>query len=157
MRTVYVVSSGQYSDYGIIAVFLDKQRAEQFVTEYNKTDKYDSADIEEWNADEVPAGDLLFEVDRWFTLKDGVMTEKFYTEIVLDPDRIAKIGEVKAIPSEAQDWGDWKTRKNPPDKKVYTLLTVYVEADTVERAVKVAREKFDSYRVEKGLIGDPAA
>ena len=35
--TAYVVTSGQYSDYHIVAVFLDEEAATQFVNEYNAT------------------------------------------------------------------------------------------------------------------------
>ena len=48
--TIYIVTAGEYSDYGILAAFLDKTKAEQFVERYNRGVNYDSdkAEIEEY-------------------------------------------------------------------------------------------------------------
>lgn len=46
---IYIVTAGEYSDYGILAAFLDKTKAEQFVEKYNRPDGYyDRAEIEEY-------------------------------------------------------------------------------------------------------------
>ena len=56
---IYVVTSGEYSDYGIRAVFTDKNAAEKYVEQLNTPlhegeymSEYDVARIEEWTADE---------------------------------------------------------------------------------------------------------
>lgn len=46
---VYVITSGEYSDYGICAVTLDKEQAELLKIRYS--DKYDTAYIEEYDTD----------------------------------------------------------------------------------------------------------
>lgn len=46
---VYVITCGEYSDYGICAVTLDKKQAELLKAEYS--DKYDEAFIEEYDTD----------------------------------------------------------------------------------------------------------
>lgn len=46
---IYIVTCGEYSDYGILAAFLDKSKAESFVEKYNRPDGcYDKAEIEEY-------------------------------------------------------------------------------------------------------------
>ena len=50
--TVYVVTSGEYSDYGISAVFTDKEKAEIYCAAHS--DKYDeNYYIEEYDTEEV--------------------------------------------------------------------------------------------------------
>ena len=53
---IYIVTIGEYSDYGILASFLDKTKAEAFTQTYNRghgTEHYDEARIEEFE-DGVP-------------------------------------------------------------------------------------------------------
>lgn len=53
---IYIVTCGEYSDYGVLAAFLDKSKAEAFVQKYNRghgTEHYDEASIEEYE-DGVP-------------------------------------------------------------------------------------------------------
>lgn len=49
---IYIVTSGEYSDYSINAVFTDKAKAEAFVEIKNRGSRWSSCDIEEWDADE---------------------------------------------------------------------------------------------------------
>lgn len=48
--TIYVVTSGQYSDYGIDAVFLDKRKAAIYLAAHEDYEDYfsDTLRIEEW-------------------------------------------------------------------------------------------------------------
>ena len=49
IRTSYIITSGNYSDYHIVAVFMDRQQAEHFLWCYNRThSRYNQADIETW-------------------------------------------------------------------------------------------------------------
>ena len=56
--TIYAVSSGTYSDYGIRALFSTKEKAEEYIAKHTDTinpkltDCYDAYDIEEWELDE---------------------------------------------------------------------------------------------------------
>lgn len=45
---IYIVTAGEYSDYGIIAATKDKETAERIANEYNKESKYEEAQIEEY-------------------------------------------------------------------------------------------------------------
>lgn len=49
MSEIYIVTSGCYSDYGISAVFTDKQSAEDYVKECHKCGQSD-ASVETWEA-----------------------------------------------------------------------------------------------------------
>jgi len=55
MKTVYVVTSGTYSDYGVNAIFSSKQKAQAYIdTVNNKTEGWQQLDeprIEEWLMD----------------------------------------------------------------------------------------------------------
>lgn len=45
---IYIVTAGEYSDYGIIAATKDKETAEKIANKYNKESKYEEAQIEEY-------------------------------------------------------------------------------------------------------------
>lgn len=49
---IYIVTSGEYSDYSIDSVFTDKAKAEACVELRNRASNYSVYDIEEWEADE---------------------------------------------------------------------------------------------------------
>ena len=50
MSTVYIVTSGSYSDYSINAVFSTEALADQYVA-VHQTGPYDRLDVEEWTLD----------------------------------------------------------------------------------------------------------
>lgn len=65
---VYVITSGEYSDYGICAVTLDKKQAELLKERYSG--KWDEARIEEYDTDDykIEAGDKgtwIYEPNCW--------------------------------------------------------------------------------------------
>lgn len=48
MNKIYIVTTGEYSDYRIVKVFLDKEKAEKYAEVYQKTDKCaDNTSVEE--------------------------------------------------------------------------------------------------------------
>ena len=50
---IYIVSSGEYSDYSINSVFTDKAKAEACVEIRNRASNYSVYGIEEWDADQT--------------------------------------------------------------------------------------------------------
>ena len=66
-KTIYVVTSGEYSDYGIEAMFSKEKDAATLVRYYNATHRYDDARIEEWALDAgmnyPPKGMNFYRVD----------------------------------------------------------------------------------------------
>lgn len=48
MTTIYVVTSGEYSDYGIEAIFDTREKAELYCAYQNSAERGETAEIEEW-------------------------------------------------------------------------------------------------------------
>ena len=127
--TVYVITSGDYSDYAIEALFTDKAKAEAFVYIYNKSHEWDSACIEEYEADAIAVPDgYWFMVTkhsgrvyaRAFDGKYSNLTE----DVVQDEDFIE------------------------PGKYVKT----WVFSDSLEKAKKIAIDRFTQYEAKKNGI-----
>lgn len=66
MKTIYLVTSGEYSDYGIQAVFSKKVLAENFIASFSKNGGSYIPTIEEWEMDPkdfiVPKGYHAYKV-----------------------------------------------------------------------------------------------
>lgn len=84
---VYVITSGEYSDYGIRAVALSREKAELICAMLNSTKRYysDVATIEEYDTDEIQCGvnedvGLCYEARfNYKTLKNIYWGEPFYS------------------------------------------------------------------------------
>lgn len=71
--TIYIVTSGAYSDYSIDAVFLDRALADEYCRLDKERDSYDPARVEEWDvSDSVPSltSYITIEVDYQGTAKE---------------------------------------------------------------------------------------
>jgi hypothetical protein len=64
---IYVITSGSYSDYGIIRIFTDKVKAELYV-KLNPYARGDSTELQTWQTDD----DTLFEQVRYVTVDYSV-------------------------------------------------------------------------------------
>ena len=62
--TIYVVTQGEYSDYGIKAVFTDKEQAIYYAALHND-DYYEPCMLEEYEADEVKIDTSKDMADKW--------------------------------------------------------------------------------------------
>ncbi len=76
MKNVYLVSTGNYSDYHIVAAFSKEEKAKKFIEIIDKRKKYESDeyDIEILELDKI--GNLTARGYRWFKvtmLKDGTV------------------------------------------------------------------------------------
>lgn len=60
---VYIVTSGEYSDYGIEIVFTDRDQAELYCAMHEND--YDSPRVEEWDADDVEIDSAKPYMRRW--------------------------------------------------------------------------------------------
>lgn len=76
----YIVTSGEYSDYHICAVFLDKSTAEEYVKRFNSSEGcYDAAGISEWDIlSEVPHVVVVYN-KAWRPLPGGERSWTFTT------------------------------------------------------------------------------
>lgn len=100
MTTIYVVTSGAYSDYSIHAVFSTKELAEEYVAFGTQHDQfsYTGADIEEWELDQgseqARSGLACYQVyftdllrgDIGFLNDWGVVTKPMREEVIDRPD-----------------------------------------------------------------------
>lgn len=120
---IYIVTSGEYSDYEIEAVFTTKEKAVEYV-EQNGT-RYN---IEEYNLDEeVEKKTQLWSIE--FCVEDGKLCEASPTSY----DR-NKVIDTCFI------FDTFGYRKEIP------YIRFYVDADAMDRAVKIARERFASVK-----------
>ena len=125
-KKIYIVTSGEYSDYGINAVFTTKEKAveymEQHETNYN---------IEEYNLDEeVEKKTQLWCVE--FCVEDGKLYEASPTSYNRD-----KVVDTCFI------FDTFSYRKKIP------YIHFYVDADSMDRAVKIARERFAAVKANE--------
>lgn len=117
-KKIYIVTSGEYSEYGINAVFSTKEKANAYIqqngTEYN---------IEEYILDE----EVKNETQLWrivFCVEDGKLYEASPTSC--DRNEVVDTCYVKLL---------WSRKHH---------ITFYIDADSMDRAVKIARERFVS-------------
>lgn len=121
-KKIYIVTSGEYSDYRIDAVFTTKEKAvnylEQHGTCYN---------IEEYNIDE----EVKKKTQLWyimFCIEDGNLLEANPTSFNRD-----KMVDTCSI-------------FYPFDIVRKPYIFFYVDADSMDRAIKIARERFTAVK-----------
>ena len=123
---IYVVTSGCYSDYHIVAATLDKDIAEKIAAKFSG--RYDECEIEEYVNAEVmlkPAWIIKFD-------KSGIVTDTYECRSEYDYENIGEVYENKSI----YYGGNYH-------------VSVTVSADDLESAIKIAAEKRARYLAEK--------
>jgi len=120
MKKIYVVSSGEYSDYGIDAIFDSKGLAEKYISAFDQN-CYDQMEIEEWelnpNENEVKNGRKAFCV------------------------RMDKQGNTKEVEWRDSTFGLRNTSLNISFTYNKELMNCYCFANDEKHAVKIANEK----------------
>lgn len=124
-KKIYIVTSGEYSDYGIDTVFSTKEKAKAYIqqngTNYN---------IEEYDLDE----EVEKKTQLWgvvFRVEDGKLLEA----ITRSYDK-----------NEVVDTCYISDRLSS-NKKCY--IRFYVDADSMDRAVKIASERFAAVKANE--------
>jgi hypothetical protein len=137
MMKVYVVTSGCYSDYGIEAVFSDREAASRYCKLRNAdmsdggSDSHDYR-IEEWPVDEEPVEDLPNGL-RGFRVrisKDGEVS-KVHSYSVAD----VRIGYIRFYEADSRGWG-YSQEFTGIESVSFPIL-----ARGEEQAIKIANEK----------------
>lgn len=126
-KKIYIVTSGEYSDYSIDAVFTTKEKAvdyvEQHGTDYN---------IEEYNLDE--------EVEK-------------KTQLWCIVFRVEDVKLCEACPSSCCDGNKVLDTCSVFESFGYrgaeSYIRFYVDADSMDRAVKVASERFAAVKANE--------
>lgn len=122
---VYVITKGEYSDYGIVAVTLEKEKAEELKILYS--DSWGEAMIETYDTD-----DYYVENGRFYIVEIGKKSAINVQEVgvISMDDR----NEVKLIT-------DWRTKKEK--------YVVYVKANDEEHAKKIASDLVAKYKAQE--------
>lgn len=131
---VYVITKGEYSEYGIYAVTLDKEQAELLKAEYS--DKWDEAFIEEYDTDNswIEVSDdykPIWNVE--FRCRDNKIVRCY--KISHDNIRHGEIFEVH-----------WYNNKRCDE------LKVFVEAKDEEHAEKIATDRYMKWLAEQNNL-----
>ena len=126
--TVYVITRGDYSDYHICAVSLDKDKAKRLAKMYS--DNYDDAHVEEWETDTVADINAL----------NG--RRPYYVQF--NPD-----GSVDAFERTYEYW----EFEPGVDELDYGIVSFRVYAPDEEKARKIACDMRAKYLAEKeGIV-----
>lgn len=129
---VYVVTTGNYSDYGIEGIFSTEEKANEFMEALE--DERDWNAIAEWDMDDAAGTKIKDGHSPWrvLILRDGTVEE-------------AKIGnelDRYGIRESSEVWKRSKlplwTRENPD---IQDCLNVKCLAKSAEHAIKIASEK----------------
>lgn len=131
-KTVYIVTEGEYSAYGIVAVFDDRTLADAYVT--GDKDRYEMR-VEKWVLN--PGADRIREGLKTYTvwlLRDGTVHQvtSDWSEAV-QPGRVASYADYQ---------GDRIRRRQ--------CFEVTLYAKTEEQAIKAANERRAQYLAEGG-------
>lgn len=123
---IYIVTSGEYSDYGIEAVFTTKEKAVDYVEQHGT--RYN---IEEYNLDEeVEKKTQLWCIE--FCVEDGKLCEACPSSY----DR-NKVVDTCSI------FNTFGYRKDEHH------IRFYIDADLMDKAVKIARERFAAVKANE--------
>lgn len=128
---VFVVTQGAYSDYHIIAVCIDKNRAQQIarLTSKDLNDSYSRSEIEEYELDEAY----------------GLFPENISNIYRLEYDDAKKLTLLKCENGEDEYNDALSDFVNHSGKKYIT----YVFANTPEDALKIGADRITQFRAEE--------
>lgn len=115
MATVYIVTDGEYSDYGIVGVFSTRELADTCAKNLIKS-KWSNAKVETWNLDP--------HVDE---LRQGLAPWTVTMDRDGNSDAIIDAGSLDSKEDERHDWSG--------------KYTFYVWAEDEQHAVKIANER----------------
>lgn len=123
MEKVYIVTSGEYSDYTIEAVFSTREKAEEFVSVLKLNYP---AEIVEWNVDGIIEGDEARHYEATFAYETGelLLTEEVYMFIHLRP-------MIQAMPDNGGNFNikiQFSTAKTDAVRKIASEIFMQVKA-----------------------------
>ncbi len=125
---VYLVTKGEYSDYGVLGVFLDRALADEFAAQRR-------ADVEVWplGALDLPIGHRRYRV---------IMDEEGSTD-TYGVDEISATDESEDLSHTEGDLTGPMTKWGTPERYLYAgTRAIYVTTDMGEEgAIKIANER----------------
>ena len=134
---IYVITQGEYSDYHIVGVAIDEEKAKR-IAEVN-SDSWDEATINEYDTDsfdEVIENGRMYHVTKHDTgkIRASIMEKWQLTD--LEEDEIGKVSRDRGT--------SWSGRS-------YNDLHTYIRAKNVDHAIKIASEKFAEYEYREAV------
>lgn len=134
---VYLITAGEYSDYGVLAVCSTREKAEHFCEVLNRNGGWygDKAEIEEYPVDSIPIEDL--DIPVWCV---GFSGDPCCVYAVTKRDRGGALDINKLNPYRVHDFSASVGGSD---------YTIDVLAETEEEAVKKASDYLAKYRAEK--------
>lgn len=138
MTTVFVVTSGSYSDYRINGLYSTREKAEEAIARSSRSSDYD---IEEYTLD-PPNADFkegwdMYSVVLWTSMTSGVDSKTRCSKVHKDLGGFYSYVSPES-PHYFEMWGEWT--RNASRLTGYRF-GCYVYADSEERAIKVANER----------------
>ena len=124
-KKIYIVTSGEYSDYHIDAVFTTKEKAVDYVEQHGTCYNIEEYDLDE----EVEKKTQLWHIV--FCVEDGKLNEASPTSY--NRNRVVDTCYI----SEPFNW------------RAKSCICFYVDADSMDRAVKIARERFAAVKANE--------
>lgn len=135
--TVYVVTTGEYSDYCICRVFTDENAAKVYCAVNNDKENYDEYVIEEYETDDLDVDETLEVTYKY----------EFYAN---------KKGHIGAYGESGLYSLKRKNEVIPPRKYIpdYHIIVYLDEPDAKDRALKIAQDMWAEYKanVVGGLL-----
>lgn len=129
-KTVYVITTGEYSDYSICAIFSTKEKANEYIQQHGTEYR-----IEEYNLDE----EVVKEVQLWridVSLKDNSLVE------------------VSALGYRDKDYQD-KCRDTCSVYETFrdgNCIKFFVDADSMDKAIKIVSERFAAIKANEYIL-----
>ena len=134
---VYVVTAGCYSDYRIVRIFFDKNKAEKYAEGL-----YDINEVEEWNVDDFECDkyvriSLSMDFDKKFILKTNSLNKPNFT--------VSKVNEIDHL-SNAYDFGEKVTKYSFQKEIEYCILVVRTYyRDLNDKQIEKQKSKLEKY------------
>jgi hypothetical protein len=124
-KKIYIVTSGEYSDYRIEAVFTTKEKAVSYVEQHGTYYNIEEYDLDEEVEKKTQLWNIVFCVEDG-KLHDATPTSYNRNELV-----------------------DTCSIFDTFNMKKETYICFYIDADSMDRAVKIARERFGAVKANE--------
>ena len=129
MAKIYIVTSGEYSDYGINAVFSTMKRAQEYRQQYGMNFSIEVYDVDEEGKKETKVWRVVMSFDNF-----------------------------KVYECTAGLWGNgWGSHMKDTFEYYLNweheeLIRLFIEADCMDRAIKIASERIAQIKANKDML-----
>lgn len=135
---VYVVTSGEYSSYGIEAIFLTREKAELYCANHNVIEEYTWYDIEEYDT----MDDSLEGADEEFCYRYYI-NPQYKNPYVAEPT-VMRWSEAEKDRERQREWNDTRYGRFPRSQ-----MFVYAYKPNKSQAVKIVQDRYAKWKAEK--------